>query len=244
MLWSSAAIDEHAGLAVFGTADCNATSAGPFAETVVALKIADGSVRWTFRPPPDTGCDTDFGATANVLDVAGQRAIGVGSKNGTHYTLDARTGALVWGTNVVFGGNAGGFIGSSATDGHRIYGGTALGDFGVPCQPDDPRDQPIQNPSLHAFGLDGSIAWQASNNYTFGATTVADGVVFSGFTGLSADDPPALRAYDAATGALLLELPQAGSVNSSASITRDAVFFGTGDSYDGAGGSVQAYRLP
>jgi polyvinyl alcohol dehydrogenase (cytochrome) len=242
-VWSSAAIDERGRIAVFGVADCQNDANPPYNESVLALSVDSGQVRWDFRPRTSDVCDFDFGATANVLDIAGERVFGVGGKDGTYYALRSRDGASVWSTNVVFGGNAGGFIGSTAFDGQRIYGATALGDF-TGCKPDDPRDQPIQDPSFHAFGLDGSVAWEGFNAYSFGATTAASGVVFSGFIGLSADDPPALRVYDAGTGATVAELPQPGAVNSSATVTARAVYFGTGNSFDGAGGGVQAYALP
>jgi polyvinyl alcohol dehydrogenase (cytochrome) len=242
-VWSTAAIDEHARIAVFGVSDCQADATPPYSESVLALSIDDGQVRWDFRPRTSDACDFDFGATANVFELGGNRVVGVGGKDGTYYVLRARDGAIVWATNVVFGGDAGGFIGSTAFDGHRIYGATALGDFSG-CAPDDPRDLPIQDPSFHAFALDGTVAWQGTNAYGFAASTVANGVAFGGFTGLSADDPPALRAYDATTGGLLLELVQPGAVNSSATVMSRAVYVGTGNSFDGAGGGVHAYGLP
>lgn len=53
-----------------------------------------------------------------------------------------------------------------------------------------------------------------------------------------------MRVRSAATGAVLAELPQAGAVNSSATVLKRAIYFGTGNSYDGAGGGIQAYALP
>ena len=69
----------------------------------------------------------------------------------------------------MFGGFAGGFIATTAYDGRRVYGATALGDFGkfekgtqVLCDPSDPRDTPMQEPSVHAFdAATGAVAWQA-----------------------------------------------------------------------------------
>ena len=78
-----------------------------------------------------------------------------------------------------------------------------------------------------------------------GATTVADGILFNGWIGFpQASIPAALRVRDAATGAVLAELPQAGAVNSSATVMKRAIYFGTGNSYDGAGGGIHAYALP
>src|SRR5439155_978424 len=98
---------------------------------------------------------------------------------------------------VVFGGFAGGFIGSTAFDGQRAYGGTALGDFGgQPCDPNDPRDTPVQQPTMHAFDPTArTVAWEQNGPPAFGASSVANGVVFVG-----ALIPPSLRAFDAASG--------------------------------------------
>ena len=58
-------------------------------------------------------------------DTSAPGFLGIGGKDGTYYRLDPTTGATVWTTNVVFGGSAGGFIGTTAYDGHRVYGATA-----------------------------------------------------------------------------------------------------------------------
>ena len=103
------------------------------AESIIALHITDGSLAWQYRPArPDAQCDWDFGATANAgIDAGGNAAfLGEGSKDGTYYSLDPSTGTLRWKTNVVFGGFSGGFIATTAYDGQRVYGATAIGDFG------------------------------------------------------------------------------------------------------------------
>ena len=110
------------------------------------------------------------------------------------------------------------------------------------CDPSDPTDTMTQDPSLHAFGVaDGAIAWQASKAYSFGSTTVANGVVFVGTGSIV---PPALLLYSADTGKQLLKRALNGAMNSSAVIAGESVYFGTGNSYDGAGGGVHALRLP
>jgi hypothetical protein len=103
-------------------------------ETVIALRVRDGHLAWAYRPTRnDTQCDSDFGATAN----AGLRHdgtadfLGVGSKDGTYYSLDPSTGKKRLATNVVFGGFSGGFVATAACDGRRVYGATAIGDFGA-----------------------------------------------------------------------------------------------------------------
>ena len=94
----------------------------------------------TSAPPPTPGSPP--GGVATFL--------GAGGKDGTYYSLDPATGHLRWATNVVFGGFSGGFIATTAYDGQRVYGATALGDFGrfekdpqILCDPSNPRDTPI-----------------------------------------------------------------------------------------------------
>jgi outer membrane protein assembly factor BamB len=209
-------------------------------------------VKWVYRPlAGDNTCDFDFGASANIMDLAGERYIGLGSKDGSYYVLkpvpkDAK-GEVVWSTNVVFGGQAGGFIASSAFDGKRVYGGTALGDAigpeaGAACDPTDPRDTSLQDPSFHAFdATTGAIAWQKDKNYTFAPTTVVNDVVFIGVGNALA---PEVRAYDAATGAQLTRLKSQGGVNSAVAAWDKFLYFGAGNSFDSTGSAIYAYALP
>jgi hypothetical protein len=56
--------------------------------------------------------------------------------------------------------------------------------------------------------------------------------------------PPALQAFDSATGQIVGEFAMPGSLNSSATIVGNMIFVGTGNSFDGGGSSVQAFVLP
>jgi polyvinyl alcohol dehydrogenase (cytochrome) len=240
-VWASGTLLPALGLVVFGTADCNFANAHPQAESVIALRITDGSRAWQFRPArPDPDCDWDFGASANAGIDAGGSALflGEGSKDGTYYSLDPGTGTLRWSTNVVFGGFSGGFIASTAYDGRRVYGATAIGDFGrfesngqKRCEPSNPRDTLSQQPSDHAFDArTGSVAWQASQASSFAPTTVAGGMTFDGLA-LSA---AAVQVRDAATGRLVTQigLPQANW--SGIATVGDALVLGLGNTYSPA----------
>ena len=171
-VWSSGSVLPHLGLVVFDESDCKFSNPPPTAETVFALRISDGHLAWRYRPHrPDTLCDWDFGATANVgLDAHGAATfLGVGGKDGTYYSLDPATGRLRWKTNVVFGGFSGGFVATAAYDGDRVVGSTAIGDFGrfesngpQVCDPGNPRDVGMQEPTVHAFdAATGAVPWQA-----------------------------------------------------------------------------------
>jgi polyvinyl alcohol dehydrogenase (cytochrome) len=237
-VWSSGTVLPGSGLVVFDTADCNFTDTEPLAEAVVALHIDDGKLAWVYRPHPrNLACDWDFGATVNAGIAAQGNAtfVGAGAKDGTYYSLDPATGHLRWATNVVFGGFSGGFIASTAYDGHRVYGTTAIGDFGkfekdvqVLCDPADPRDTPKQQPTVHTFDASsGAIAWQVNGSPSFSATSVAGGMTFNG-PSLGGD---ILQVRDAASGHLVDTVAVPGPIWSGVAIVGDALVTGIGSSY-------------
>lgn len=247
-VWSSAAIDDENRQVYFGTGDCQSDATPPYHEAILALDVDTGAVKWAFRPRQTDTCDFDFGASVNILDLDGVRHVGVGGKDGTYYVLDAASsqpgGQLLWSANVVFGGGSGGFIGTAAFDGSHIYGGTAYGDLGQNqvCNPSDPRDMDVEDPSLHAFDArTGTVLWEQSHAYTFGATTWANGVLFNGVGELQ---PPAINAYSATDGTNLANVRLGGAMNSGAAVVGKTVFIGTGDSNNGAGGGVTALSVP
>jgi len=142
---------------------------------------------------------------------------------------------------------AGGFFGAATFDGAHLFSATAIGDFNPPslsvCDPSNPRDTPIQEPSLHAFtAASGAVRWEQTANQSFAPTSLAAGVVLSSSVGLLT--LLALHAYDARTGQLLARFPLPGSGNSGATPVGKMIFIGSGNSSDGTGGAVQAFTLP
>lgn len=240
-VWSSPTIDAARGLAVFDVADCDFQARGPYNERVVALRISNGKPAWVFKPPRieqgNPSCDWDFGATPNLGTAPdGSAFLGVGGKDGTYYRIDPATGHLVWMKNVVFGGVAGGFIATTAYDGQHVFGATALGDIGL-CQPGNPADLPVQEPSLHAFdATSGAVSWQQVHALSFAPTTVAGGMVFNGHA-----TDPLIQVRDAATGLLITTLPLPATSDSGVSVSRNALFFGTGSPEQGTPVGVYAY---
>jgi outer membrane protein assembly factor BamB len=266
-VWSSAAVDTNAGLVFFDTGDCHEDATPPYHEAVIALAAASGTVRWVFRPRQTDTCDFDFGASPNIIDLGSERFLGVGGKDGTYYLLNRLTqnpaGEVIWHTNVVFGGLDGGFFGAAFDEQHQqIFGATGIGD-GNPftltglCSPGNPRDTFLQEPSMHALNAaDGGILWERSMNHSFGATSLGGAnpqghrVVFSGLVGVSAQEVPALKIYDAQskTGDLLKTLlmpvlPGTGSINSAATPVGNMLFVTSGNSFDGKGSGVHAFTL-
>ncbi len=245
-VWSSGTVLPDLGLVVFGTADCKFGGSAPYADSVMALRIANGRLAWIYHPLGHApACDDDFGASANAgLSVDGRTAfLGEGSKNGTYYSLNPRTGRLRWSTNVVFGGSSGGFIGTTAYDGHLVLGATALGDY-LPtsrgtlpvCDPSDPRDVAQQNPTDHAFdAATGAVLWQADNTASFSATTVANGMMFSGLA-LAAK---AIQVRDVSSGRLLAQvgLPQFNW--SGIATVGDALVFGVGTTASASSSGIE-----
>jgi outer membrane protein assembly factor BamB len=97
---------------------------------------------------------------------------------------------------------------------------------------------------MHAFDLrTGAVLWEQSGSYAAAATTVTHDLVIDGTMGLGAELAAAVQFFDRRTGAILRQLPQAGSVASATVIVGDTIYFGTGNSYDGGGSSIQAWRL-
>jgi lactoylglutathione lyase len=245
-VWSSGSVVPDLGLVVFGTADCDLSGAAPYADSVIALRIATGTLAWKFHPLDDVpGCDVDFGATPNVGTSAGVGTtfVGEGGKDGTYYSLDPGTGQVRWSTNVVFGGSTGGFLGTTAYDGRRVYGATALGDFNPSphglklCDPSNPRDKAAQNPTDHAFDAGtGAVVWQANGTSSFAPTTVAGGMTFNGL----ALAKRVIDVRDGATGRLVAEigLPQANW--SGIATAGNALVFGLGSDFDARSSGVEA----
>ena len=245
-VWSSGTVLAKLGLVVFDMADCQFANPPPLAESVFALHVSDGQLAWKYRPTrTDDQCDLDFGATANAgTDATGQATfLGVGGKDGSYYSLDPATGALRWRTNVVFGGFSGGFIATTAYDGQHVYGATAIGDFGrfeaagqVFCAPGNPRDQPMQEPSVHAFDASsGAVTWQQVHAASFAPTTVAGGMTFNGL----ALNGAVVQVRDAPSGRLVTSIHLPASCWSGVTTVGDALVIGTGSSFAGQPAGIE-----
>jgi polyvinyl alcohol dehydrogenase (cytochrome) len=111
--------------------------AGDHAESILALDLTTGAIKWFTRMVPPGGSvwtvangkepDYDFGGGVNlyqatingtVMDVAG-----AGQKSGMYWALNADTGSVLWSTQVGPGGHLGGIHWSTATDSHAVYVG-------------------------------------------------------------------------------------------------------------------------
>jgi polyvinyl alcohol dehydrogenase (cytochrome) len=228
-VWSPVSVDTKRQVIYFTTGNCD-TDNDPqtpkpsppmplYDDAIVALHY-DGSPAWTWRPREVDNNDFDFGAGPNLLTatIGGQErdAVGVGGKDGTYYLLDrAGTNALTgkiepyWTKHVVTGSDIGGFTGTAAVLGDKIFVVTAISEGGAPAW------------ALNAG--DGSVVWTQPNSVPFyGGTSAVPGVVFTG--GIDTK----LHAYDADTGAVLASFPLGGLGFSEAAIVDGVVYIGSG----------------
>ena len=80
------------------------------------------------------------------------------------------------------------------------------------------------------------MPWQQVHALSFAPTTVAGGMVFNGHA-----TDRMIQVRDAATGLLVTVLPLPASSNSGVSLSRNALFFGTGSPEQGTPVGVYAY---
>jgi polyvinyl alcohol dehydrogenase (cytochrome) len=212
----------------------------PFADGIVAISATDGSPLWSYQPHPvDNTLDDDFGSSAQLFTLPGGRqAVGEGNKDGLYYVLDRNSGSLIWkrteqgNGNIQSGFAIGGFLGATAvTSVHgvpRVFGASGIDTpvtYNHSGQLVAQSDPTLSLRGMQAFsGADGSGAWSAIQTYTYGATSVANGVVYVGaLDGI-------FRAYDAATGRLLWASPLSGPISSGPAISGGVVVIGAGTS--------------
>ncbi len=238
-VWSSGTYLPGLDDVVFTVADCNfSNSETDTAERVLSLNARTGRLRWsTDVVGDDNGCDTDtVGTNAGLAKDGSVDFLGAFGKNGAYTSLDPATGAVRWSTRVVFGGSAGGFIGSPAYDGTDVYGATAIGDPNQ-CDPGNPSDTVVQDPSFFAIdAATGTVRWDASSAQSFGATTDAGGLLF---TGLVFESEATVR--DAATGTVVATLPLPNWCWSGIAVSGDTVVMGVGTAASGSPAGVVAF---
>ncbi|MDP9181350.1 MAG: PQQ-binding-like beta-propeller repeat protein [Actinomycetota bacterium] len=250
-VWGSPAIDVKRHRVVFGTANCNVVSDWtPFTEAVIALDARTGKPVWSYRPSSPNVRDEDFGATPNLFtDAHGIDVVGIGKKDARYYVVRAADGRLLRSTKVAEPGDVqdgfaiGGFIGSTAVVGGKVFGGTAIGG----------------PPYFHSIdGTTGAIRWRGVSAPVYAASAAVPGVAFN------AALDGVLKAFDSETGLLLWAAPLLGPSSSGPAVVGDMVFVGSGtsssdacakgvpgsnecmsafDTVLGSTGGVQAFRL-
>jgi len=225
-VWGSPTVDPAAKLVFVGTGNCTSSpdGYGRFAEAIVALDLASGTVRWTYQPHQPNRDDLDFAGAPNLFDAGGRALVGLGNKDAAYYAVDRATGELVWRTQVTDPGiprpntnySTGGFIGATAVADGVVVGGTAVGG----------------TPALHALDAGtGAIKWQqAEAADTYASAAIANGVVFLGST-----TDFTFRALDLQTGDVLWSKELRGGVAGGAAIVGDDVIAVAGIREPGVG---------
>lgn len=214
-------------------------------ESLIALSVSDPSRPsevWSYQAhPTNSNDDDDYGASAQLFELSnGTRVVGLAGKDGYYEVVRRADGVLVWRTSETGNGNVqpgfalGGFIGTTAVGevaaAPRVFGGVAINtpityDSGGNPTLQDPATLERGVPGFQAFsGTDGSNAWSGVQGYSYGPTSTANGVVYTG----SLDGT--FRALDASTGLPLWAFPLGAPISSGAAVGNGAVVVGEGTS--------------
>jgi polyvinyl alcohol dehydrogenase (cytochrome) len=221
-IWNTPTIDTRRNVLYVGTGNNFAPPATELSDSLVALDLNTGAVRWSrqvtendiwngsCRQPdreaavcPDKDApDFDFTGSALLVDVGnGRQLIVVGNKSGVIFGFDPdAAGTIVWQRRVAVGSSSGGVFWGSATDGVNIYAANA--DFLA--------DKPAASGGMNAVDLrTGSVVWNVPGagcvNRTpckpsqAAAVTLIAGAAFSGTM------DGRLRAYSTRDGKVLWE---------------------------------------
>jgi polyvinyl alcohol dehydrogenase (cytochrome) len=235
-----------------GTDPSGCASPDDHFDSILALDVNTGAIKWAFGAQPADAYNVDCGlpgaypgntnspsncpaAEGPDYDFAqgpllftsskGEDLVGAGEKAGIFWALDRSTGNLVWKTQVGTGGFTGGMQWASATDGSRIYVAES------------------NSTTLSAgywAALDvttGAVQWQTTDpgpgwTSTYGIfgfsaegpVSVANGVVYA----CSLDPQGHMYGMNAATGQIVWSFASGGSCNAGAAIVSGSVYWGSG----------------
>jgi polyvinyl alcohol dehydrogenase (cytochrome) len=184
--------------------------AGDHCESIVALDLETGAIKWATRMVPPGGSvwtvangkepDYDFGGGVNLyqttingtlVDVAG-----AGQKSGVYWALNAETGSTLWSTQVGPGGHLGGIHWSTATDSHAVYVGVN-DETGTPYTmggsgPQAGKMTPVGSWAALALDGAGGDAGVGASNHGKILWQVADPALTAPLGGGSVNGPPAI----------------------------------------------------
>lgn len=208
-VWSSAAVDPARGLLYIGAGQAYEPPAGPRTDSLLALRIRDGHVRWVRQFTSGDvfnffdqvrGRDYDIGASPNLFDIDGRRVVGVGDKGGRYAVFDAFTGAPVWRRQLCPGSHLGGIMTTAAVTNGSIW---------VTCNrlrdKNELAEAVNRTSIMRLVSATGRTRWvQTVPGGTAGALTEAGGVVFVPNT------LGTVRAFDARTGQLVWQVRPGG----------------------------------
>ena len=222
-VWSQPTVDPKAGALYVTTGDSYSSPAADTSDSIVALDLATGAIRWHQQmtaddaftaacvahnadPVAKKGCgpDIDFGSSAILRTLPnGKRVLLAGQKSGVMHAIDPdNKGAIVWQKRLSPGGVLGGIEWGYAADESHVY--VPISDVW------ESRSAPGAAGGIYALNIaDGSTLWQtpahqpdclATPGCNAGqpqAAALIPGAIFSG----SMDGH--MRAYDPANGKVI-----------------------------------------
>jgi len=244
-VWSTPTIDLARNTIYVGTGNSYTSPAAPMSDSIVALDIDTGAIRWfnqitandafvvgckagNENCPEQVGPDHDFGSSPILRTIGGRRILLAGQKSGVMFALDPDArGKVLWQQRVGKGSELGGIEWGPAADAANVY--IAVSD--VIAQGAGRSEMPG---GLHALRIaDGQRLWHTPapaltckggpgcSGAQSAAISVIPGVAFSG----SVDGH--MRAYSTTDGTIIWEF----------NTMRD---FQTVNGVKAAGGSIDA----
>ncbi|HXM44611.1 MAG TPA: PQQ-binding-like beta-propeller repeat protein [Bryobacteraceae bacterium] len=230
---------------------CQATN--NYEDSVVALDLATGNVKWGHRCsvddawitactsdgstcPDPAGEDYDFGAGANLVTAtingAATPLVGAGQKSGVYWALSTKAGAPAWHTVVGPGGRLGGMEWGTSSDNEQIY--VALSNSREATYTLHPSGTSWDGASWAALNAaTGAIVWQVEDpgmstvHPTEHAMALAPTTVANGVVYV-ASMSGYMYALNAATGATLWSYKAPGSVNAAPAVVNGTLYWGSG----------------
>lgn len=232
-VWSTPSFDAAANTVYLTTGNNYTEAAGPTSDSIVALDVATGEVRWmrqvttgdVFTIPNPISEDSDLGTNPILFDATidgvERKLLGAGQKSGMFWVLDRATGEIVWQRQVSGGSSLiGGVFNNGAYDGRSIV---VAGNNGPSRTP-----HPDGTPAAVLMALDpatGAVQWQRDlDEWVWAPITLGNGIGF-----VAPDDE--VQAFDTKTGRELFRFATEGTVSSAPVIVGERVYFGSGISY-------------
>jgi polyvinyl alcohol dehydrogenase (cytochrome) len=225
-VWSTPAVDTAHGVVYVGTGNSYQQPAASTTDAIMSLSVTTGSILASFQATPHDafdsaspvkalGPDADFGASPNLFTNGSRSLVGEGQKSGVYWAFDPTTLKPVWSQRVGISTSLGGILGSTAFDGHNVYGPTSI-------------------PGLvWSLSAPGGIRWLVPTDVAhLGSVAVSNGAVYTEAI------PGLVEVFDTTTGvpitALLLGAPSFGGV----ALAEGAVFAAVGTGSSGSGAVV------
>lgn len=175
VVWTTPTIDKQRGVMYFGTGENMSGPATDTSDSVVALDLKTGKLKWKFQAlagdiwnsaclsggeacPKDAGPDFDFGASIILSKMPdGKPVLLAGQKSGEVFALSPEDGKLFWRKRLSMGTTNGGIHWGMVVANEKIF---------VPLA-DPEREIPgyTPKPGLYALNLkDGSLNWSMPVN--------------------------------------------------------------------------------